>query len=252
MNVTGLRTLSVVLALVGASANTGYGQQEKSHVRASGSNNLKFKAAQVSAHVVIDDKSAPLCTDDSVLSTAQVSDQDFANAVHVSDVATETDDAEFRQRLAAISEDEINALLECRGCELCARRSEKPARAQSDNTLIGAQVTSWQRAGNENNRASIRMAASANVSPAPPSVPTRGTIEYIDRDVAHAHFRNKGIVRPGTRVDVHHQFLTGWAPIGQMQVVTSTQGSADLRPVGTFRLAKVARGDRIVAAAETP
>ena len=83
-------------------------------------------------------------------------------------------------------------------------------------------------------------------------MPIHGTIEHIDRGVVHAHFHGNRKLRPGTRVDVHHQFLTGWAPIGQMQVVTSTQGSADLRPLGTLRLAKVARGDRIVAAAETP
>lgn len=251
MKLTRPGTFSLVLALIGVFAGTGYGHQKNWPGRVSGSSTLRFKGAQASAHVVIDDESAPLCTDDSVLTTVQVGGQGCANAVHVSDMAVETDDSLLHSQLAVISQNEINALLECRGCELCARRSQKLGRVASENPPTGAQVTSWRRAGHKNNLASIHMAMSATVSPPSPSLPTHGTIEHIDRDVAHAHFRGEGKLRPGTRVDVHHQFLTGWASIGQMQVVTSTEGSADLRPVGTLRLAKVRRGDRIVVVGNT-
>lgn len=97
------------------------------------------------------------------------------------------------------------------------------------------------------------------VQPAPVAAPRapasmqfsgeRGMIQYVDHVVgtAHVEMANSVHLPKGTRLMVYHRFVLGRiASVGELEVMSSTAGSATVRAVGQFKISKVASGDEVV------
>ncbi len=83
--------------------------------------------------------------------------------------------------------------------------------------------------------------------------PARGFIQHIDRTsgIAQVQLDDKDVALPrGTRLKVFHRYITGLMSLGEVEVVGSSKGSAQVRPVGYIRMSKVSRGDRVVASGD--
>lgn len=72
-----------------------------------------------------------------------------------------------------------------------------------------------------------------------------GQVAYVDSTsgVIHLQFGHKAVMPIGTKLTVYHDYITGRAEMGQLEVVQTSEGAAIARPVGLAKVWKIAKGD---------
>ena len=77
----------------------------------------------------------------------------------------------------------------------------------------------------------------------------RGQVAHVDarNGVVHLQFGGNASMPVGTKLTVFHDYLTGRAALGEIEVVQSSAGAAIARPVGLAKVWKIARGDEAIA-----
>jgi hypothetical protein len=89
-------------------------------------------------------------------------------------------------------------------------------------------------------------AAAGGKTAAPRSV--HGTVQHVDvqRGVAHVRLGGDWHVAVGAQAKIYHRYITGPASLGMFEVLQSSVGAVNVRPVGQANLGKVGRGDKVV------
>jgi hypothetical protein len=116
----------------------------------------------------------------------------------------------------------------------------KPATLQAPQPTRVDQSVSYQRSV-------APQAAAPQAAPAARSV-RGGEVAHVDASngVIHLQFAGQTEVPAGTKLTIYHDYLTGPASLGQLEIVRTAPGAAIARPIGTAKTWKIAQGDQAV------